>query len=248
LGRLLSRTTRQPSTCREAYRVLECGCGKHLVPFFCEKRDCGNPKCNNVVHARRADAAYDRLQGGVVCYTVFTVPPELRERFLDPKVTANARRFLAKILKQMGMLYGVEMSHPVGEDGITFHPHQNWLWRPRPGLRGFVDVDRLRAAWAKYLGVEVVDVYHRYSTEDGKIKHWCRYVSRLFPGLHEWTGQVRWFGTYPKATTSGKVCPECGHHYRYLGKVSVEAVQEAAVARLTLGVDPPWEREGWKGG
>jgi hypothetical protein len=60
---------------------------------------------------------------------------------------------------------------------------------------------------------------------------------------------VRWFGAFPKRrNTSENVCPECGCHYRYLGTVSVEAVQTAAVSRLLHGIAPPWESENWKGG
>jgi hypothetical protein len=230
--------------------VVECGCGRHLVPFFCERRDCGNPKCNEVVHRRRTEQLVERLDGGIVCYTVMTIPVEIRERFLDPKAWARVRRSAARLLKRLGMLYGVEVSHPVGDrDPEAFHPHLNWLWRPRPGSRGFVDVERLRQAWASILRVNVADVYHRYSAAAGKIRHWCRYVSRLFPGLHGWTGPVRWFGAFPKRrNTSENVCPECGCHYRYLGTVSVEAVQTAAVSRLLHGIAPPWESENWKGG
>jgi hypothetical protein len=145
------------------------------------------------------------------------------------------------------MFYGVEISHPVGEAGDDFHPHLNFLWRPRPGFRGFVDVELLRAEWGRILGARgAVDVYHQYSSSEGKIRHWCRYVSRLFPGFHGWTGNVKWYGTYPrKKTPAPGRCLRCGHQYRYVGTVSSEEHERACKSKLLLGVDPPWERDDW---
>jgi len=217
--------------CSVEWRVYRCGCqGATAVRWGCERVDCR--ECRGSVSKRRAAAAWERFQhrprGSAVVYTVFTVPPRLRARM---KIPGNwdelRRRAWAMLKRKFGALYGCEASHPFGEnpkrDG--FHPHLNFLWVPGPQGSPFVDVARLRAAWASLLDTGLaVDVYSQYSREVGKIRHWARYVTRPWCGFSWWCGNVKWYG--PRAFINRKSddgetwkCETCKTEYKYLGKI-----------------------------
>jgi hypothetical protein len=217
-------------TCEPKWYVYACGCSKKLVKSGCMHRDCLT--CEDQVGARRASRCRWRLDAGregrPVLYTVLTVPPELRARYADPAVWRSACRRAWKVLrKQFGAEYGLEASHPAGEDLEVFHPHANFLWVQRPGFRPFLDVAALRRAWARILGYDgEVVVYHRYADAPGKIAHWARYVTRTFPGWSWWTPSVRWYGAFPRELPDREVvCPGCGQPFRFVGEASPEEVQ-----------------------
>jgi hypothetical protein len=142
--------------------------------------------------------------------------------------------------------FALSAAHPVGdpvsgEDPLCFHPHLNLVWlQKRPG-NGFIDVDRLRADFARILGTAgPVDLWHRYSYKVEEIQHILSYVCRPFPGLSEWTGPVRWLGSYPRKTKEERDadedqagrCPVCHQHRIYIGR-SDQAEFLEYVARMS---------------
>jgi len=232
---------RQTATsCEPKYLVIECSCGPTLVKSGCMRKDC--EECADAVGLRRSGRVYDRLQKGAegrsVLYTVLTVPPDLRGRFVS---TDKWRKALRKIWKTMkasfGALYGVENSHPTGENLEVFAPHANFLWVQRPGFRPYIDVDELRAAWASIIGAEgPVDVHHQYvpSGDVKKVAHRCRYSTRSFPGWGWWIPSMRWYGTYPrKMKKEPPVCHRCGERFRYGGVATDDEV--------SMWNERPWE-------
>jgi len=173
--------------------------------------------------------------GRAVLYTVLTVPPAQRDRFRERKPWRRTlRRFWAILKRDFGALFGAECSHPAGdEDPDAFHPHANFLWVQRQGFRPYIDVDALRRAWAKILGVEVVDVHHQYLPDVSRIIHRCRYVTRTWPGWGSWLGSMRWYGCYPKdPARSRAVCLDCGMPFLFLGL----AVEE----EIVMWKERPW--------
>lgn len=244
-----------PSKCNPKYIILQCGCGRRIVPSTCMSLDCKN--CAEFVRDRRRWRTLDRLMSYAnhgkmryvrqpVLYTVFTVPEEVRYKYANRESWAKLRRRAWKLLhKQFAAMFGVECTHPTGDrDPVHFHPHLNFLWKQKPGHRGFIDVQRLRALWAQILGVDNVDVHHEYSHKLGKISHWVRYVVRTFPGTHTWTGPLRWFGRYPKGRghPHSCLCPDCGQQVKYIGWLLADTVDDWYKYGEPTGGDPPWER------
>jgi len=204
----------------------------------CLGKSCVAEDCVKRSKERRASRVEARLAGKTVCESVFTVPPALRGRFVDPKEWGRVRRAVWGILKRLGADYGCEASHPVGDKSPdVFAPHLNFLWVPKSG-RGMVDVQALRSAWGFILGAAVVDVHHSFVLpgETGKLRHRCRYVTRPFPRLAKWCGNLKWYGKPPALTPEAEPapCPKCGEYLRCEGRCcEAEAleIQRAAVWR-----------------
>lgn len=244
-----------PSHCTMKYVVIGCKCNRRILPSSCMSLDC--EICAPHVGKRRADSVLRRLLGDVlyqrpkhwkraVIFTSFTIPPKLRESFLDNKAWSTVRKKAWRILKKnFGAKYGVEASHPIGDKNPNvFHPHLNFLWVQRPGWRPFIDKDVLQREWCKVLDVEMVDVYTQYSHHVRQIAHWAKYICRTFPGNHKWAGCLRWYGKYPKQTRPDKVtCADCGSTFRVIGYVSVELVDQWFEHGQLMGRAPPWERD-----
>lgn len=244
-----------PSECDPKYIVLQCACGRRVVPSSCMSLDCDF--CKKQVSRRRADSVMRRLLGGdlyqkrqyqnrIVIYTVFTVPPEVRESCLNKAYWQKARKKAWGLLKSMfGAKYAVEVSHPQGDKNVKlFHPHLNFLWIQKPGFRPFIDVDLLRAKWGEVVGVEKSDVYSQYTNKIGKIIHWCKYVTRTFPGTHKWTGSMRWYGKYPKIKQPTEyVCSGCNSKFKLVGWVRAEDIDAWYERGILMGLAPPWERD-----
>jgi len=191
---------------------------------------------------------YQRRKNTVktLIYTIFTVPKAIREQYLDKAEWQKARKRVWTLLKEyFGALYGVEVTHPIGDkDRKNFHPHLNFLWVQKSGFKPFIDVDLLRKKWGEVLKVDISDVYSQYTTKVARIVHWIKYVTRTFPGTHKWTGSMRWYGKYPKEKVPVEyVCNECGCHFRLIGYVSGEDVDNWYKRGILLGIDPPWERD-----
>lgn len=244
-----------PTECDPRYMVLGCGCRRRIVPSTCMSLDC--EICKPHVGKRRADKVLRRLLGGdlyqkrqyqrrIVVYTVFTVPMEMRESCLNKAHWQTLRRKAWKLLKSLfGAKYSVEVSHPQGDkDTTVFHPHLNFLWIQHPGHRPFIDVDLLRKKWAEVLNTIQSDVYSQYTNKIGRIIHWCKYVTRNFPGTHKWTGSLRWYGKYPKIKhPTDYVCLECNCKFHFIGWVSARDVDDYNERGFLMGLDPPWERD-----
>lgn len=241
--------------CTPKYLVYSCGCGRRLVPSSCMSLDC--PTCAPWVTRRRSQAVFNRLIGQVqykrrkktfptVIYSVFTVPISHRERYYSKPEWQRCRKKIWNVLKEhFGALYGVEASHPIGDNQPeVFSPHLNFLWVQKNGWNPFISVDLLRTAWGRILGVDVADVHTEYAGNQATIKHWCNYVFRTFPGMHTWTGPLRWYGQYPcRKYIPESICPECGQPYRVLGWISKSDIDDWNVRGFFSGADPPWEND-----
>lgn len=188
-----------------------------------------------------------RPKGFPVVYTVLTVPKPLRDALKDPKAWGKIRRKAWAMLKnEFGALYGVEASHPHGEnpgrDG--FHPHLNFLWIPSERRKGYLNVDRLRFLWARVLGYDAkrpVVVHTEYAHGKRKIQHWARYVVRPWPGYSWWTGAVRWYGDRKFVNAPREhdpwTCETCKTEYVFDAGTSKNWARLMAEWRLTGG-DP----------
>ncbi|MBA7641872.1 hypothetical protein ES703_49557 [subsurface metagenome] len=244
-----------PKGCKPKFLVLQCSCGRRIVPSTCMSLDCD--PCRGAVGKRRASMVLRRLLGDTVyqrrrhwcktvIYTIFTVPAHIRERFLDPKVWQKARKKAWQILKEnYGAAYGVEASHPSGDKkSFAFHPHLNFLWVQKSGSRPFINVDLLRRKWSEVLKVELSDVYSQYSSDVPLIAHWAKYVTRTFPGTHKWSGSMRWYGKYPKLKKPEQcTCSDCGTYFHFIGYVTAQDIDEWVEVGQRIGRDPPWERD-----
>lgn len=253
----------EPRTCDPKYIVLQCNCGRQIVPSTCMNRDC--TICAPHVGRKRSESVFRRLMNitqyphshsavdghkqiknrpyRVVIYTIFTIPIELREKYLDKKQWSLLRGRIWKMLKKkFGGLYGVEISHPHGDKKPTlFHPHFNFLWVQRDGWRGFIPTENLRDSFAQLVGTETVNVRTQYSKWVRQIKHWCNYTCRTFPGNHVWTGCMRWYGAYPRDVKKFDVnCPTCGCKFKRIGWIPKWLVDQFYEKDWITGIDPPW--------
>ncbi|MBA7646925.1 hypothetical protein ES703_54693 [subsurface metagenome] len=206
---------------------------------------------------RRADTVLKRLLGATyyqrskhwktaVIFTTLTIPPRLREHYLDSKAWTKVRKKAWQILKKyFGAKFGVEVSHPVGDRRPdVFHPHLNFLWVQVKGHRPFIDRALLQRKWAEVIGERVVDVYTQYAYHIRQIAHWAKYVTRTFPGNHKWAGSLRWYGKYPKKTRlEHTICADCGSRFHVIGSISVDVVDQWIEYGQLSGRDPPWERD-----
>jgi len=242
-----------PTKCDPKFLVLQCNCTRVIVPSTCMSLDCLG--CRDHIGKRRTQSVVRRLLNKSygqrnnynrkpILYTVLTVPESIREHYyLQPQEWRKVRRKLWHVLKNyFGALYGVEATHPVGDkDPKAFHPHLNFLWVQRKGFRPFLDVDRLRLEWQKILNVETADVYSQYTSDIRRIYHWAKYVTRTFPGTHDWTGPMRWFGKYPKIKIIREChCSECQSQFRVIGTLDARLVNEWQETGMLMGRDPPW--------
>lgn len=246
---------RYPATeCTKKYIVLQCECGRRIVPSVCMGLNC--KKCGKWVAERRKFRSVSRLMEYTfyynkswvrkpVLYTVFTVPEELRYLYANRKDWARLRRKVWNLLKkEFGAKFGMEATHPTGDkDPVHFHPHLNFLWKQKPGFKPFIDQDLLRRVWGQILGVKYAVAHHQYTHRIGKIIHWVRYVSRTFPGTHKWTGPLRWFGKYPKRPEGERhyLCPECGCRVQYIGWMYAATIEDYYRGTDYYGLAPPWD-------
>lgn len=224
---LMFRAFSQTSTCEGRYAKIACGCGTRAVRALCHRKSCTDKECVEASGERRGRSIVERLRGGTTCETVFTMPPEVRWRFADPRVMGLAAKACARALKRIaGMKFGYYAPHPIGDKNPdVFHPHLNFLWRPLTG-RGVIpagQLEELKAWWAGYLRVPVVDLHHSFVQrgEEGKLRHRARYVSRTFPAFAEWCGSGRWYGKPPPIDPEATLpCPKCGKAFRCEGRIS----------------------------
>lgn len=237
--------------CTPKYVVYQCDCKRHIVPSTCMSKNC--TICAPHVQSRTADSIFRRfsqksdirkLGGNIrqVCYTVFTIPPHLRDKFLDPIAIKKVRKLAWEILKtKFGALFGVEATHPIGSESTMFHPHLNFVWSQRKGFRPYIDTHLLQIEWANILDVRIVDVWHQYSDKSTQIYKWCEYVGRPFPGYSWWKGSIRWYGKYPIVHIKHDyICPDCGCYYRRLGTIEGSVVSDYYAHGWLIGLDPPW--------
>jgi hypothetical protein len=180
-------------------------------------------------------------------YTVFTIPADLRWKFIDPK---RIRKLRCKIWKMLKTYFhgewAIEGTHPISEDHPeTFHPHLNFFWMATESRYSFLDVNRLRKRYAALLGFDMleinddsvketrVDAWTHYSNKPGKIWKWCKYITRCFTQFSKWCGYIRYFGNPPKPPKKGVyLCPICNTEILALGTL------DESTTRLYLEYDP----------
>jgi hypothetical protein len=242
--------------CETRWIMIGCGCKSQLVQSGCMRRNC--EPCADYVKKRAGTRVEARLLAGLkpgepILKTIFTVPDYLREKYADRKVWRRLLRRLVAVLKSdFGFLFGLEASHPTGDDLDEFKPHANFLWRRRPkgGWRGTIDLGKLREAWRKLLNIGLKDPLANPHHEFIVVKHWnkyepikkgapvtdekknklshaCSYTVRPFPGWTWWTGSIRWYGNYPKNVPmiQDPPCPVCGMTYAFQGVPNDEEIK-----------------------
>lgn len=222
--------------CNRTWKVSACECRARVYESGCCRLDC--LACESHLRARRSAAFRDRIEPtrGVkpLHYTIFTVPPSLRAQAADPNLWSSWRRRIWKYLKKKhGGLFAVERTDPAGDsDKSLWHPHLNFLWIQRDGFRPHLDLDAIRAEWARIIGYAgKVDFHHEYSTNERKIGFWYWYQSRTWA---DWQGSVkkhltiRWLGSYPKKPEKETCCPDCGSSFVSLYCGSRDAAESLA--------------------
>jgi hypothetical protein len=242
------------STCTPKFLVTSCGCSQpKLIRHTCMSKHCLT--CTELLGERRAQNALDRFlsykealkpesRNFIMLYTDFTIPPKLRQNFVDRTKWQALRSKIWEVLRNhFGGLFALEATHPISEKHPDrFHPHLNFLWVQRPDFKPFINTKALSNAFKsllKYNGVVVL--HHSYSDKIDKQKHWIRYVTRIFPYYSEWAGALRWYGTYPRKVAKEKFCcPDCGQVYRVLGFIDAGLVTSYESYGFLHGRDPPW--------
>jgi hypothetical protein len=166
--------------------------------------------------------------------------------------------------------------NPAVPRAVDFHPHVNFLWYSPGRSRWNLDLAELRRDWATVLGLAPdwvqldltsagearrardwkprVVVWHGYGFKDpregqrdaGKFVH---YVVRPFPGFRKWTGNVRWYGKYPRAVEPEPAapCEHCGEPIRMVASgfwaetLIKRWVEAGALEGVPIrGRPPPW--------
>lgn len=192
--------------CEPQWFTVSCRCGKRHVPMgSCKSEDC--TYCKDAVAARRTKRALSRFQGRPkgtkLCYTVFTVPEDVRA-YCTRETWRTLRRRLMRVLKmEFAFLFGCESSHPTGDDLEVFKPHINVLWVRRPPQLAKLprwELARLKRRWSAVLGEVfgrsplVPDVWHGYKTTRKQVAAVTYYVLRPFPGWSHWSGRrLNWY-------------------------------------------------------
>jgi len=229
---------RRPVACHADLVVLRCGCGKSSRLVWssgCGRRDC--PRCGpgkGRSAAKRVAARFlaDRRN---MQYTVFTVPPAVRDRWQGATGYRRLKEDLRNLVKALESEFGLEYAycriHPTGEDGRSWHPHINLLWVQKWGSVGRFSrrlLSRLREVWADVLGVPDVVVHtsyrHRRTTHAiAAYLHTIEYVERAFPGWR-WQGlRGRWFRSkrvpspVELESPPSLFCAVCGSELEYRG-------------------------------
>lgn len=272
---ILSSTTQQSvKRCVPTTVLAECGCGSGLISRGCGSTDCVD--CADAVAARRSKRTRARLESALrgdqrVLRVILTIPPELRERFVDPAAWRELGRRAFKMLSSVARLrFAVEATHPVGDgdhhqaggaevDGAPcheFHPHFNFIGVQLAGSMEFVAWDKLRAAWARVLGLppaRTPQVHGEWfrpravefsrgaeSVAEAAVADWrhaARYTVRPFPGWSAWAPPVRWFGEYPTGVEAPSYCPTCGVEVACCG-VGATALRRYSSILEARGLDP----------
>ncbi len=242
--------------CEPKLMVKECRCGRFTFQTGCMRKNC--PLCSERLNLRRAKSVFDRFQKYKracrikrvrykFCYTDFTIPPALRQNFVNPKSWQKLRLKLWNLLRdKYGAIFGVEATHPIGDrNPEVFHPHLNFLWALGANFKYYIDVDELRdflRAALRYSGI--VDCWHQAGVDDAQLMGWAKYITRIFPEFSKWAGALRWYGAYPVLSKKEPcVCPNCKLPVMVIGYVSKHILKDYDDHGFALGRDPPWEND-----
>jgi len=126
-------------------------------------------------------------------YLVFTIPEELRGRYrtktslgwLSKRITCGDKSLrMPGLLKEQGFDRGLARWHFFGDESVVYHPHLNVLvdggYLPKRRL------EKIRRRWAEILGVEMAVVDYSYTTNQAKMVHIAKYVTRATFKDYEW--------------------------------------------------------------
>lgn len=183
-------------------RVIGLNCVRNLHPYG-KRLYCGREWCKRCgldesdMHKRRYARLMDKVfyLGSVskafgLGYFVFTVPPQIRERFKNKSRLQSAGRAVRNLLKQHGFDIGLSRWHFFGDGQITegeldlgvYHPHLNCLVVGRWIYDKEMKV--IKEAWRRYLevlsdeSINVVDVHYQYCKDKGQWWHRAKYITR----------------------------------------------------------------------
>ena len=128
--------------CHKGFVMGTCTNGHHFAKaILCGKEyciDCGEKW--SWIHQRRHYRWLPKVKSmQSVGYLVVTLPMEVRKYFMDQKRLSVFRRYCIRLLKREGFDRGLCRWHWCGEDGVTWHPHLNFLFPgiyiPKPKIR-----------------------------------------------------------------------------------------------------------------
>lgn len=241
--------------CTPKYLVIGCQNPehpRHIVPSTCMKKNCIS--CKSFTSMKRARKVMSKFSSGkhnfkgqdvfpTIIYTVFTVPEEIRDSFIDSKFVAKIRRKIWAMLKKyFNAEYAIEAVHPISEEHPDkFHPHFNFLWMRKNNLSGYIDDKLLREKYASILNyAKQVNVYTQYSNKPAKLWKWSQYVTRVFPEFSNWIGNIRWYGKVPETERSKvDLCPECQLPLIALGYLTPESAAQYLESDVAHDRAPP---------
>lgn len=223
-------------SCEDGHRYAkELYCGREWCPV------CGEEWSNS--HQRRFSRWLPKaFQMKSMGYFVFTLPPDVRNRFRTKKALSRLGSSIQDILKSYGFDRGLRRWHFMGDKSNDWHPHLNVLvdgnYIPDSKL------DRIKRSYAALLGVEVADVNYHYRKTAGEKVHTLKYVTRAtfrdytwdeemayeLKGFRNqlWWGHKRW--NEPEAWTLADLKPN--------EQLELESLDSRAVASLEVGECP----------
>ena len=214
--------------CGAPFRAVRgCRCGVSAVRDHCDDKNCEHNYCSDKNRSRRARDIEDKFEAGrrgrCVIYSVFTVPPALRQA-AGEKVRLRARKkkdgtletrevwrwqlWLEELLEGLkgtfGLEYAVERSDPAGDDRDRWHPHINLLWVREDG-GGFIEegqLEALKSEWKAIIGEKEenpISVHTAYAAprDEARRRHWYSYMGRTWPGWEEefpYHCRLKWLG------------------------------------------------------
>lgn len=165
----------------------ECENGHRFAKeLVCSKEWCSVcGKKDSVAHNRRFMRWLPKVcQMAKVGYFVFTLPESERAQYRTKKALAALGHRVQGLLKSYGYTRGLRRWHWFGDKSTKWNPHLNILVDG-----GFVSpgqLDKVRAAYARLLGVQVVDVNYHYRRSPGQMVHTLKYVTRATFSEFEW--------------------------------------------------------------
>jgi hypothetical protein len=172
-------------------------CGKETCPT------CG--KDYSIPHNRRVNRSFAKIvQMPRVGYMVITIPKELREKFNNPEMLTKFRTYVRRKLKHGTNVFvhardiktgkkvkvrtsktnfsrGLMRWHWAGDDFTTWKPHLNILLDAghlSPMLIENIRQDIAQWFYNEFGIVAPGNIYYAYTKNEGKIKHWLKYILR----------------------------------------------------------------------
>ena len=181
--------------CPEWAVVGTCGEGHQFAKsLICNRewcKHCGGD--GGPAHLRRIAAKLPKArQIGDMARFIFTVPPEIRDRYRDPNRLAAFGVSIKRMLQGAGYARGLRRFHFFGEDHPgselqgdgtrPYHPHLEVI--AEGGYLGKKQLKRIKISLGRILGItdpRRLNFYYRYlkrADPPGKKFHWLKYMLR----------------------------------------------------------------------